>query len=310
MGIFFRKKKIHSSGGLDLGVNAASAGVGMKNDIDATLAPGQQINSDGPHRPVTTSSLSTTGLGGGLIMAGLHYVFLPDTSIKSILTRSSWSAAFACLGHLLTPSALRDTHMDGITLEATALAAGASALIASGYALLLHPYNHNKRFYKRCLGGVMVNLGFYIWSPSYIRIIWQYENSYLGTTGITPAATGGNLLKGVVLGSVIECVLRILYKGYSKGSSMILDAVKDKTEIPVKGEKENETAKETAVAVVVDGEEDDGILPPILRRPLGGGLLMLGVYLWLPPAMRGYMDLSSKVKRIIKILQFLTSLRG
>jgi len=244
----------------------------------------------------TSLSLSNASLSGGLIITGLQLFFLPETSLSTIAFRAGITSLTNGIGHILVPAKLRDVDLTGISPDSVVIAFTTGAMISSGLTLLFFSHEKTNKFLKRCLGGTLLNFGCFLWAPSSVRYFWQFSMSYL-TAEITTTALVKNSLKGLLFGWLWDIVSHYVGKGISAGmKSLRKEAIHDTEQVNNNSSNANNA---------------NAIIPLALQKPLGGGLFLVGLYLWVPPYFRGYFDIAGRMKVIFKavlaILPFLSS---
>jgi hypothetical protein len=230
----------------------------------------------------TEWSLANAGVSGGLVISGLNLLFSPDTSFSVIAIRAVIVGASGAVGHILSTEKMRDVTLGGITKESAAIAFSTGALMSTGFAYLFYGNDKRSKFLKRCIGGTLINFGMFLWVPSAVRYAWQFDMTYL-TPDIATSAIVKNSVKGLLLGWIWDVVSYYVGKAFHAGVKVVNE---------YRGKETNTLSDK--------GEQEQQLIPTSLQKPLGGAFFMVGLYLWVPPALRGYFDISGRIKTIFR----------
>lgn len=250
-----------------------------------------------PTTPTSEYLALTNAIGSsGLVLLGGHWLFLPDTPTSTLQSRLAITSTLPLLGHYLAPA---DT-LSAISTEASAIAFVTGSMMSVGFTMILHKHEkHRWKFIQRCLGGSLLNFGGFLWVPSVVRQGWQFNHSYL-TADITTSGIVLNTCKGILLGILWDVIGNLVSKSVEVGVNLV-DHLQDHPEGADIVKKAHEDS------AVDESKSMISKVSSALCRPVGGGLFMLGMYLWLPPAARGYFDVSTRIRRILKLINYIST---
>ena len=209
--------------------------------------------------------LLSSVVGGGLVGAGYSLLTKPEEKLERHKRYFYGSSTLFLALYLWLPR--NSIIFDMIDLKGTILSSLSGSIFGAGYSLVFKEKDTLNLLEKRVLGGGMLVFGLYFSSSREFRAIWTPANSF-------SSATIGGALYTMLNGWLIGSALEFIY-----GGSAAADTADGKSTT-------TGTSSSSVVAVAdVGGEKNEWWRG--WKRSVGGAIMGLGLYTFIPPIVRG-----------------------